>query len=115
MPALLLTIVVGLLRHALTAISAWLISHGIITADQNAELIAGLGLAVAGIVWQVWAKVKDRREKLTMLAAKKGSTEDDVKAEIKAGNFVPAATASDAVPVIQGTGDGRVPPRRATP
>lgn len=55
----LLTSITGsVVRHALTGIGVYLVSQGWISADDWSQLLAGIVLAVAGLIWSFIEKWK---------------------------------------------------------
>ncbi len=112
MGPLMMSILGGLLRYALAGVITWLISNGIATPEQTAELITGIAGGLALLVWMIWRKYRDRVRLLTGLAAPKGTSVDKLKDMIARGVAVPAATTDHQVPVT-GTGDGAITPPRS--
>ncbi len=41
-------------RWALTGVGAWLVSKGIVKAEDMELLIVGAGAALASLVWSIW-------------------------------------------------------------
>lgn len=53
----MLEVILGIIRHLLTAGGGVLVSNGILEAGQ-VETAVGAVLALVGIVWSVWDKKK---------------------------------------------------------
>jgi hypothetical protein len=70
-------------RWALTAVSAWLISKGIISQEQSdawmTELVIGIVGATVPLLWALWNRVSHRVGFLTALQLPAGSTPQDVQ------------------------------------
>ncbi len=96
-------ILTGLLRLGLSGLSTWLISNGIISADQNTELIAGIALGVVTVVWSIVSKYNVMGWILTALAHPKGTTFDDLTEAIKTSGKVPTSTPTDMTPQLPST------------
>ncbi|MEO8484173.1 MAG: hypothetical protein ABI634_18320 [Acidobacteriota bacterium] len=98
--SIFLEILPALVRYLLAGISSWLIQQGIITPGQNDQLIAGLSLAVATLGWMIYVKVKDRIKVNTALAMPPGSTVDELKQKIAAGQAASAGTPTSLPPQL---------------
>lgn len=101
----------GWIRAVLVALSAWLLSHHLITADQGdrltSELFAHIMLVAPGVLAMLWtaiAKYRSRVKFLTALEMPAGTTEDDVKARVMTGGGVPIATVVLAVGLLLSSG-----------
>jgi len=99
MSDLLKSYLTGLLRHALTGVSAWLVSKGIASPEQNELLIVGVAGLIASFLLQLWVKYKDRLNLLTA-AASEPTTITDVKAQVAAGKAPPVATPNTTLPLL---------------
>jgi hypothetical protein len=90
----------GLLAHVLTGVSGWLIANGILTQGDIAQLIAGLvaGGVTVGLV--LYNRYKDHLTLLTALAAPVGTTLDQVKSDVKAGETPAVTTPSNVAPKV---------------
>lgn len=111
MGEVILSVLAGLLRYALSGVTAWLIANGIATEGQIAKLITGLATGLGLVLWLVWQKYRERVRLLTALAMPKGTTLEDLKKRIAIGETVPADTPNDAVPTVKPTDAGSVRPR----
>ena len=100
MQGLLLDLIAGLLRHFLTGAAGWLISNGILNADQVNQLIAGVALALVSALLLLWHKVKNRQLQVTLGALPAGTTIAEAKSEIKAGVAASPLTPSDQSPSV---------------
>lgn len=52
-------IVLGLLRHAVGFLAAWLVTKGYIAEGQTEQLI-GVVLGIVALAWSIFDKVKNR-------------------------------------------------------
>jgi len=92
-----ISILLGLVRLALTGLSGWLVAHHVITQSQTSELVYGVTIALISVGWTIWTKYHDRLKLLTALTLPPGSTVDQVKQIVSAGN-APAASTPNSVP-----------------
>jgi len=76
------TFLAGLVRYALMGASGWLIREGIITEEINAELISGVVLAIATVLYMLWVKYKDRITVLTALQLPAGTSTSKLATEV---------------------------------
>ncbi len=93
-------ILTGLLRLGLSSLSTWLIRNGVISADQNGEVIAGVALAIVTVVWAVVDKYNVKGWILTALAHPEGTTFNDLQDAIKTSGKVPTGTPDTSVPQL---------------
>ena len=108
MQAILIQILGGLVRLGMGAVSGWLIAKGIITPEQNVELLAGITTALVGAAWMIWNKVQERRKLNTAAGTGPGTTVAEVEAMVKNGTFASALTPTHVPPVItNNTGNGK--------
>jgi hypothetical protein len=105
MNPLIKSILIGIVRHSLTALATFLTANGIIKADQagsfvTPEVVLGVvtGLGVFGSM--IYGKFKERQEKLTALAMPKGTTERELTMAVKNGEAASVTTHQDLPPVI---------------
>lgn len=93
-------------RAALVAISAYLIQHHIVTAQQGEALSSQVFTqvinslpAIAALGWSMWQKYGARLKLVTALTMPVGATENAVVAKIATGVGVPAvSTLASVVP-----------------
>ena len=117
MQSTLTTILTALVRAVLQLASGWLIAKGVLKPEDdfstNLELIAGLVTSIITIGWMVKVKIDERRKLNTTAAMEKGTTLDQVERQVKSGEFAPAMTPTNQVPVIASAGAGdKVDPKR---
>lgn len=100
------SVLTGLLRYVLFAVSAWAVNKGIATQEEVELLISGLAglLLVFGSL--VWVKYRDRVKLLTALQLPRGSSERDVDHEIAAGGGVKPGTGAGVVLLAAAIGSG---------
>jgi len=101
MQALLVQILVGLVRFAMGGVALWLIQHGIIQPEQEAELYAGCAVVALTVLSIIWSKVKTLRLFHTALAVKPDMSPEEVRRMVNNGTYAPATTPKDASPQIQ--------------
>jgi len=75
-----------------------------IGVDDATRLVADLGSLIVAIVVSTLQTRQSRQEKLTGLAMPAGSTENDVKAIVKAGQAPSVSTPKDEVPELAAGG-----------
>lgn len=97
----------SVVRLALGGAFVWLIENGFIKDTQVDEIVSGIVTALGALMWIITKNIKERRVLNTAVAAPKGSTLAKVEESVSKGEFAPAMTPVNEVPVIQGTGDGR--------
>lgn len=60
MDSLFKNIVIGIVRHLVTAGGAYLVSEGVITSSQQNDLL-GSALFLAGVAWSAYEKYKTHK------------------------------------------------------
>ncbi|HXG71341.1 MAG TPA: hypothetical protein VNJ04_12115 [Gemmatimonadaceae bacterium] len=88
----------AVLRWALQGAFAYLIAKGVLTEEQGSIMLVGLVGSLVTLAWMLWTKYKDRLKFVTALAAPIGSTERQVEASVKAGDYPSITTHKDEVP-----------------
>lgn len=95
------------LRYLMVGIGAWLVSRHVGTAEQmntlTTEMLHYLELGAPIIVALLWGAAKNiwnKQAVLTALMMPKGSTEDDLKYQIKTGIVPTVTTPSDTAPGV---------------
>ncbi len=107
MDPITLDIIGVLARWALTALSAWLVQHHVITTEQGETFVTAcvhnILAAAPGVIalaWGLWAKYHGRI-KLLVAASEANMTEDEIKAVIKSGAVTPTVkTPANTVPGV---------------
>jgi hypothetical protein len=90
----------AILRWALTAVFAGLVTRGVVTQEQATYAVGGLvGLALT-LLWVVWVKWGQRLKIVTALALDSGTTEHELEALIKRGAAPPATLAKSEAPYV---------------
>lgn len=94
-------------RYALFGLSQWLVEHHMATHAQGEAFVNGavahLGIitpAVIAVGWSAARNIWNRRAVLTALWMHKGSTEDDLKAQLKTGVTPTVQTPPDTIPGV---------------
>ncbi len=102
------SLVMAAVRQGLMALSASLLTHGWVTADQSQhlsspEIVAGVTGVLISLAAVAWSKRGQRVVTLTALAMPEGTTERELHLAVKNGKVADAATPTDASPVIAST------------
>jgi hypothetical protein len=58
----LVSVLFGILRHLLTGVGVWLMSHGVVNDAQWAQTLAGLSLFLVMLAWSYFQKRGQRKE-----------------------------------------------------
>ena len=96
-----------ILQSALGSVLRWLLALGAgylvkagIWTNSNAETYVAAGaMALLAIGWSLWQKYHSRIKFLTALTMPVGATENDVTAQVKSGDALPAVnTPANSVP-----------------
>jgi len=99
-----MTILTAVVRAVLQLLAGWLIARGVLTPDQdfssNVELITGIVGFLVTLAWMVKVKIDERRKLNTAAASGKPMSLDKVEAQVKSGDFAPAMTPTNQVPII---------------
>lgn len=103
---LIMSMLGGFVRVALGGVIGWMIANGVIQEGQAAEVIGAVVTGVVAIGWIVYNKIKEKRVLNTAVASPTMTTVEAVQEKVSKGEFAPATTPTDQVPVIQGTGSG---------
>jgi hypothetical protein len=123
MTPLISSVLQAVIRWALGPVVEWLVNHGMLNASDRVQFLAELVAYGGSLVWAIYAWWKAHQKQATTVAvanmlsgpATKNITSADVDKVIKDGDAAPAATPSNAVPVISdGTGDGLANLKRLT-
>lgn len=75
----------AILRWALQGVFVFLVTKGILTEDQGAQMMLGFIGSLLTLSWVLWSRYKDRLKFLTGLASNAGTTEKEVEADVKKG------------------------------
>jgi hypothetical protein len=92
----------AILRWLFTFAGAWMVEHGILTADEMPQLVTGLALLTISLGWSLWQKHRSKRELFTLAAMRAGSTLQDAKDSIKQGCAASPMTGLDESPTLKG-------------
>ena len=76
MPILLSEFLGALLRWLLTGVGMWLMTHGVITADQSTRFLEGAVVAILTLAWSLFQKYRARLKFLAALELPAGSGEE---------------------------------------
>lgn len=111
MQVLLLSIAETYARYLMIGLSLWLQAHHVATTDQTDQLtvyvakhIGIWGPAVGALAWGAARNVWNRRAQLTALWMPHGSTEQDLRDQLKTGVTPTVLTPSDTVPGVPAKG-----------
>lgn len=90
----------AIIRWALTAAFAVLVTKGVLTQEQATYAIGGLVGLLLTLIWVVWVKWGQRLKIVTALALDSGTTEQQLEAMIKRGAAPPASLAKTEAPYV---------------
>ena len=102
MPILLQTALTSIVSAGLWIGANWLIQHKIWSESEAKVYVSAAAVALVVGAWDYFQKHKSAVRVNTALALPSGSTVQDVKAEIKAGNAPPASVPEDRAPYLKG-------------
>ena len=99
------SLLMSVARYTLTALATWLVTHGVIQAEQadsfvTPEVLIGVVTGLSVMAAMVRAKFVERQEKLTGMAMPKGTTEAEVKEAVRQGVAPSVTTPPDSKPVL---------------
>lgn len=89
----------GIIRWAITFVSAYFISKGIWSDEDVRRWTPWIVTAIVSLLWNLWQKYKSRVLINTALANPPQSPEA-LKSQVDAGMKAPAVTPVDRVPVV---------------
>ena len=82
---LFISIAGSFLRWGLTLAAAWLVQHGVWSANDETGYVTGLTLAGVTLLWSLWTRYKSRIKFLTALESPPGTDEAVIAAKVAAG------------------------------
>lgn len=108
MNPVLLDLLTALAKWGVTVFFTWLTAKHVITAPEGdrfaTAIISHLAMWIAmgsPLAWIIWGKIKARQKLMMALSMPEGSTENEVKAAIKAGEPTPTVwTPPNTIPGV---------------
>ncbi len=91
----------SILRWGLGLVAGFFVSKGVWSDADAATYVTAIVTGILTLGWSLWNKYKDRIHVLTALTLPEGSTENELKAQVKAGATPPVSTAPDTIPIAK--------------
>lgn len=100
MNPLVTSMLMGFVRWALQGVFVWMVSRGIIQADQQEQVVIGVVGALGTLGWVLWRKYRDRLKIVTALSAPAGISERQLEKQIAAGVTPPVTASKEVAPKV---------------
>ena len=89
----------SILRYGLMILATFLVKHGVWTASAAERYVEAAVVALLALGWSWWKIHGNRIKVLTALTMPQGSTENDLKEQVKTGEVPSVMTPTNAVPM----------------